>query len=118
GEAAGDQSGSSVSTAGDVDGDGLDDILIGAPENDDSSSGAGKSYLVLASSIAAAGRFSLATADAAFVGEAAGDNSGASVSTAGDVNGDGLDDLLMAAPYNDSSGTNDAGKSYLILSPY
>jgi hypothetical protein len=43
------------------------------------------------------------------------DNSGYSVSTAGDVNGDGLDDLIVGAWKADSNGKSDTGKSYVIF---
>jgi hypothetical protein len=43
------------------------------------------------------------------------DNSGYSVSTAGDVNGDGLDDLIIGAPNANLSGRIDAGKSYVVF---
>jgi hypothetical protein len=112
GEAAYDRSGYSVSSAGDVDGDGLDDLLIGAVQNGDGGQFAGKTYLFLGASIAAGGSFNLSAADASFVGENGGNYSGRSVSSAGDVDGDGLDDLLIGAP--DYGGGN-RGKSYLFL---
>jgi len=59
---------------------------------------------------------SLGDADTSFIG-AAGDTSGWSVASAGDVDADGFDDLLIGAPYNDAGGTN-AGITYLILSLY
>ena len=114
GEEAYDYSGASVSSAGDVDGDGLDDLLIGAYGNGDGGSGAGKSYLFLGSTLAPGGTFDLSVADAAFVGENANDRSGASVSSAGDVDGDGINDLLIGADGNNEGGA-DAGKSYLFL---
>ena len=116
GEDSVDFAGASVSTAGDVDGDGLDDLFVGAFANDAGGTNAGKAYLILGSSLAASTSttIDLSNADFAFIGESANDSAGSSVSTAGDVDGDGLDDIIVGAPYNDA-GTNDAGKAYLIL---
>ena len=83
------------SQRGDVDGDGLDDLLVGAYGRDEGGSSAGKTYLILGASLGANPTIDLSAADYAFIGEAAGDNSGRSVSSAGDVDGDGLDDLLV-----------------------
>ncbi|MCP4870258.1 MAG: hypothetical protein GY898_16250, partial [Proteobacteria bacterium] len=113
GENAYDNSGSSVASAGDVDGDGLDDLLIGVAWNDDGGSNAGKTYLFFGSTVAAGGPFNLSLADAFFVGPG-GDRSGVSVASAGDVDGDGLDDLLIGAYWNDDGGS-DAGKTYLFF---
>ncbi|MFH1466209.1 MAG: hypothetical protein ABIO70_17625 [Pseudomonadota bacterium] len=114
GENMSDVSGYSVSSAGDVDGDGLDDILIGAGGSDDGGTDAGKAYLVLGSSLGSTQTLDLSTADYVFVGEVASDNAGCSVASAGDVDGDGLDDILIGAPYNDDGGSY-AGKAYLVL---
>ena len=114
GEEASDAAGVSVYSAGDVDGDGLSDILIGAPYNDDSHSNAGKAYVILGSSLGSSSTIDLSTADYSFLGERVNDNAGFSVSSAGDVDADGFDDLLIGA-YKNSDGGLKAGKAYLIL---
>jgi len=114
GEGSGDGSGYSVKIAGDVNGDGYDDILIGAPQDDDGGSNAGQTYLVLGKASGLTMDMHLSNADASFWGENAGDDSGISVAGAGDVNGDGYDDILIGAYYNDAGGT-DAGQTYLVL---
>ena len=114
GENADDGAGQSVSSAGDVDGDGLADLLVGAPFNTDGGYREGKAYLILGASLGSTSTIDLSAVDYSFVGDAY-DFAGSSISSAGDVDGDGLADLLVGAPYNDDAGTN-AGKAYLILS--
>jgi hypothetical protein len=118
GESAGDQAGVSVSSAGDVDGDGLDDLLVGADRNDDVESGAGKVYLILGSSLGDTSEFDLSMSDFSFVGEGYYEVAGHSVSGAGDVNGDGFSDIIVGAPgvhSTSSAGFSRIGKTYLIL---
>ena len=112
-----DKSGWSISGAGDVNGDGLDDLLIGSMyANNDQ----GQVYLVygqdndnpLSGSLDLAD-LGAALAGAIFNGIQDGDYAGRDVSGAGDVNGDGLADLLIAAPYADAAGSN-RGESYLV----
>ncbi|MEE9344772.1 MAG: integrin alpha, partial [Methylococcales bacterium] len=95
-----DFSGRSVSAAGDVNGDGVDDLLIGADGADSNGSSSGASYVVFgASGVGSSGTLELSALDGSdgFVinGVNADDFSGVSVSAAGDVNGDGVDDLLI-----------------------
>ncbi|MFA6028064.1 MAG: integrin alpha [Patescibacteria group bacterium] len=107
GEAEGDEAGVSVSSAGDVNNDGYDDILIGA----DSNNAIGAAYLIYGQADLLDDA-SLSTA-VKFTGEAAGDWAGSSVSSAGDVNNDDYDDILVGAPSNDAGGSG-AGAAYLI----
>jgi hypothetical protein len=109
-----DKSGFSVSSAGDVNGDGLADLIIGAPSNN---SGDGRSYVVFGKTNGSAINLSnVAGGTGGFVinGLITGDlnNSGYFVSSAGDVNGDGLADLIVGEPY---SGTDLAGTSYVVF---
>ncbi len=91
GEGAGEAFGRSIATAGDVNGDGYADFLIGAPDFP-GGAGRGKVYLYLGTSSG----LSLTLAWMA-VGEYIGDRFGSTVSTAGDVNGDGYADILIGA---------------------
>ncbi len=119
GENGDDLSGSSVSTAGDVNGDGLDDLIVSSDGADPSGkSNAGKSYVIFGKTDNIAINLSaIASGTGGFVinGENAGDSSGHSVSTAGDVNGDGLDDLIVGSHFASLSGKSNAGKSYVIF---
>ena len=94
GEAASDFAGEALGTAGDVDGDGYADVLVGSPGNADAGRGSGAAYLVLGSGRPA--DVALAYADAQYTGDA--NQAGTSVASAGDVNADGLDDILVGAP--------------------
>jgi len=114
GESADDYAGCSVSSAGDVNGDGFNDIIIGAYGNEDGGSTAGQAYLIFGKYSGWAMDTDLSTADASFIGEDADDQAGCSVSGVGDVNNDGYDDVLIGA-YGDDDGGSNAGQSYLIF---
>lgn len=101
GEESYDYSGSSVSGAGDINGDGFDDIIIGAYAADPNGSRSGASYVVFGKATGFTATLELSDLDGLngfkIYGEAAGDRAGSSVSGAGDVNGDGFNDIVIGA---------------------
>ena len=110
GPAASADAGWSVAVVGDVDGDSRQDLLVGAPG---ASADAGAAYLLFGP---VAGSLSLGSADHVFGGQVAGDEAGWAVAGAGDLDGDGLDDLLIGAE-SESTAATDAGAAYVILGP-
>ena len=109
GEASGDHPGWSVAIVPSINGDTYDDLIIGAPDNDEAGSDAGKIYIFFGDNTWWGHDVSLATADASFIGEAAGNKAGHIVASAGDVNNDGKNDFIIGAPFAGS------GRVYLIL---
>jgi len=101
---AGAQFGYSVSTAGDVNGDGYDDVIIGAPMYDDDYQDEGVAF-VYHGSAEGLGAFSAWSRGS----NQEGTRFGYSVSTAGDVNGDGYSDVIVGAPYWDNPTQNEGG---------
>ena len=118
GEAAGGQSGFSVSAAGDINGDGIDDLIVGAWRADANGSDSGRSYFVFGTTTEFSSPLALSSLDGTngfmLDGETAYDNAGFSVSAAGDINGDGVDDLTVGAPYAELIGSL-SGRSYVVF---
>ncbi len=110
--------GFSVDGAGDFNGDGIDDIVIGAPSASLISSGEGEAYVVFGRSTAFPANINLADLNGGngfvFSGTNTYDFTGNSVGVAGDVNSDGIDDVVIVAP-GASGGSNDKGEAYIIF---
>ena len=91
-----DRFGDSVSCAGDVNGDGFDDLIVGADNDDNNGFNSGSARVF--SGVDGSVLYN-------FDGDSAGDSFGSSVSGAGDVNGDGFDDLIVGARQDDNNGS-------------
>lgn len=118
GAAPGDEAGTSVAHAGDVNGDGLADVVVGAPGADAITDDEGRAFVVFGK--ADGDPVSLATLEAdgnGFVIEGVGVNDRAGHAVAGsvDVNGDGLDDVIVGAPLADVGGILNAGRAWVVL---
>jgi hypothetical protein len=99
--------GYSVGSAGDVNGDGFSDIIVGAHLHDNGETDEGRAYVYLGSAAGVA-------ATPAWTGEGnqAGARFGYQVATAGDIDGDGYDEIIVGAPRYDA-GQTDEGRVYI-----
>ena len=103
GVAADDCSGCSVASAGDVNGDGFADLIVGARDADPHGDDSGASYVVFGKASGFAANLDLSSARRQRTASSSAawrpiDDSGSSVASAGDVNGDGFADLIVGAP--------------------
>ena len=111
GDLAGASFGASVSSAGDVNGDGYSDVVIGAPGFDPSEPGDGRAFVFLGSTHGLAGAAGwTASGDPSVIGS----EFGRSVATAGDINGDGLADIIVGEP-GYRGGEIDEGRASVFL---
>lgn len=114
GTTAGDRAGFSLDVGGDINGDGYQDLLVGAPYADIGGDRSGEAYVVLGPP--PNGPSDLSSAHAILEGEEEGDFAGVDVTFPGDINGDGSDDVAIGA----NDGQDDLlqpGAAYLFYGP-
>jgi len=116
GRFAGDRA-SDVSAAGDFNSDGFADLIVGTLAFDPGTTNAGAAYVVFGTSRGFPAVFDLDDINGrngvAFWGEAGGDIAGYKVSAAGDLGGDGSDDVMITA-YNESTNGANSGAVYVV----
>ncbi|WP_192842990.1 FG-GAP-like repeat-containing protein [Aureimonas frigidaquae] len=117
GATANEHAGTSIAYAGDVNGDGLADLIVGAPASDVTGTNAGRAYVVFGRTGSTTVELSALAASDGFAisGAASETDTGLGVSYAGDVNGDGIDDLIVGVPRSTVDTTKAAGQAFVIF---
>lgn len=105
--------------AGDINGDGFDDVVFGAYYASANGDASGSSYVVFGKGSGFGAVVDLSGLDGSngfrIDGATAGDQSGYSISVAGDVNGDGFADIIIGAPYADTANGEDTGAGFVVF---
>ncbi len=113
---AADQFGAGVAGMGDMDGDGVPDLIVGAPEDDDGSPSVGAIWVLFLNNDGSVKFHQKISSDVgAFTAELhLGDRFGASLAAVGDLDGDGISELAASAPFDDD-GANAAGAVWVVF---
>jgi len=101
--------GAALAPALDVSGDGIDDLLVGAPLHNAGGTDRGRAYVFFGAEVPDT------TADVTISGTETGGSLGAAVSRAGDVNRDNRGDFIVGAPLENPGSRTDAGSAYLFF---
>ncbi len=103
--------GSAVADIGDVNGDGVSDLVVGAPNDDEAGADAGAVWILMMQTDGrVAGQQKITEGAGGFDGNlSAGDQFGASVAGIGDLDNDGIPDIVVGSPGGDDGGTDRGG---------
>lgn len=115
-EAQGDRLGAAIVGLGDVDGDGTEEVVVGAPTSDASIPSGGAAYVVFGPP-PNDDQLAIRTTSVRLSGTSEDGQAGTTVARAGDVDGDGLNDVFVGAPYTSDSDSTKAGHWYLAFGP-
>ena len=115
GDGANDGLGGDIAMPGDLDGDGVGDLVVGNAAHDDSTLGSDVGCVYLLTDLTA-GSYSISDVAETVIGQAAVDQAGNSVAAAGDLDDDGYDDLIVGAVGRDGAGEN-SGAAYVLYGP-
>lgn len=117
GGASGDYFGGSLASLGDLDGDGITDLAVGAERSDEGESNRGSVYVLFLNANGTVKNYSQITNGSGGISLANGDYFGRSVASVGDLDGDGVTDLAVGAYLDDSGGSNRGAVHVLFLNP-
>jgi len=111
-----DRFGSAIAAIGDVNGDGITDLAVGAPNDDDGPSNAGAVWILFMRMDGTVDAWQkVSDSEGSFGGSLdAEDHFGAAVAGMGDLDDDGIPDLVVGAPGGDKSGT-DRGEVWVLF---
>jgi hypothetical protein len=117
GQSSSDFFGFSVASAGDFNGDGIDDVIVGARRDDNNSESDSGSAFIFFGGVNGTKRAD-ADADVIINGQSAGDLFGGHVASAGDFNGDGKGDVIISAKQDDNNSATDSGSAFFFWRDY